>query len=158
MRQKTMYASRPDDFQIVNGDKDQAIIYIRRNIEEVPNGEDTAYQADEYSLTVPFSADLEKRVRDNLEAWAGMAEAEDREAVAAFVRAQRDKLLQETDSEMCLDRLGLTVPTGSTFTAWISFFRALGDVLLGNVAAYRQALRDVPQQPGFPYDIEWPTK
>lgn len=24
--------------------------------------------------------------------------------------------------------------------------------------AYRQALMDVPQQPGFPYDIQWPTK
>lgn len=158
MRQKTMYANRPDNFQIVPGDKDQAIIYIRLNIEEVQNGEDTAYQADEYALTVPFSADLDKRVRDNLEAWTSVAVAHDREAVAALVRAQRDKLLQESDSEMCLDRLGLTVPTGSTFTAWISFFRALGDVLLGHVAAYRQALRDLPEQPGFPYDIEWPTK
>ena len=25
-------------------------------------------------------------------------------------------------------------------------------------AAYRQALRDVPQQPGFPENITWPTK
>jgi hypothetical protein len=24
--------------------------------------------------------------------------------------------------------------------------------------AYRQALRDVPQQPGFPDNIQWPTK
>ncbi|NBW23522.1 MAG: phage tail protein, partial [Caulobacteraceae bacterium] len=24
-------------------------------------------------------------------------------------------------------------------------------------AAYRQALRDVPEQPGFPAQIEWPT-
>lgn len=26
------------------------------------------------------------------------------------------------------------------------------------VIAYRQALRDVPQQAGFPYEIEWPEK
>lgn len=26
------------------------------------------------------------------------------------------------------------------------------------MAAYRQALRDVPQQDGFPVDITWPTK
>ena len=25
------------------------------------------------------------------------------------------------------------------------------------IAAYRQALRDVPQQPGFPATIDWPT-
>jgi hypothetical protein len=24
--------------------------------------------------------------------------------------------------------------------------------------AYRQALRDIPQQPGFPDSIQWPTK
>jgi len=24
--------------------------------------------------------------------------------------------------------------------------------------AYRQALRDIPQQPGFPDNIQWPTK
>ena len=37
----------------------------------------------------------------------------------------------------------------------------LGDVpqeVKDKWAPYRQALRDVPQQPGFPNDITWPTK
>ena len=25
-------------------------------------------------------------------------------------------------------------------------------------AAYRQALRDIPDQPGFPHNVAWPTK
>ena len=33
-----------------------------------------------------------------------------------------------------------------------------GDVLTGAWARYRQALRDLPQQPGFPFDIRWPEK
>ena len=36
---------------------------------------------------------------------------------------------------------------------------ALGDVAMTDeMAAYRQALRDVPAQAGFPRTIEWPTK
>ncbi|MBQ6480393.1 MAG: hypothetical protein IJI45_04665 [Anaerolineaceae bacterium] len=67
-------------------------------------------------------------------------------------------MLADSDASMALDRLGLIVPSGSTFTAWLSFLRGLGLVLTGKIALYRQALRDIPQQPGFPYDIEWPEK
>jgi len=59
---------------------------------------------------------------------------------------------------MALDRLGLTVPSGSTFTSWLSFLRGIGDVLKGGMAAYRQALRDLPEQEGFPYEITWPER
>lgn len=71
-------------------------------------------------------------------------------------RAKRDVLLQATDADMALDRLNLMPPTGSTFSAWLSFLRTLGEALRSSTAVYRQALRDVPEQPGFPYEIEWP--
>lgn len=38
--------------------------------------------------------------------------------------------------------------------AWDAMSEAQRDVW----RAYRQALLDVPQQPGFPYNIQWPTK
>lgn len=51
------------------------------------------------------------------------------------VRDQRDALLQETD--------------------WM----ALSDVTMSEeMTTYRQALRDITSQSGFPYDITWPTK
>ena len=50
-------------------------------------------------------------------------------------RADRDVLLQQTDFYALVD---------STITA--------------EMRAYRQALRDVPQQDGFPFNITWPTK
>jgi hypothetical protein len=58
-------------------------------------------------------------------------------AQAAFVRAERSKLLAETDWRV---------------------LRALedGHGLDFDLAVYRQALRDVPEQPGFPYNIVWP--
>lgn len=50
-------------------------------------------------------------------------------------RVVRDKLLAETDWWAVSDRTMTQAETD-----------------------YRQALRDVPQQDGFPVDITWPTK
>ena len=64
------------------------------------------------------------------------SEAEVLEQLAAAARAQRDSLLASTDWTQLPD-----VPQ-ATREAY---------------AVYRQALRDVPQQDGFPTDIIWPT-
>ena len=51
------------------------------------------------------------------------------------VRARRDSLLQETD--------------------WM----ALSDVTMSSeMTTYRQALRDIPAQSGFPFSVTWPNK
>jgi len=51
------------------------------------------------------------------------------------VRSQRNALLAETD------------------------YLALSDATLSSeMATYRQALRDVPSQAGFPTSVTWPTK
>jgi len=55
---------------------------------------------------------------------------------AKAVREDRNKRLSESDWTQVLD-----APVDQT--AW---------------AAYRQALRDVTAQAGFPWDIEWPVK
>ena len=54
---------------------------------------------------------------------------------AKGVRTTRDAKLAETD------------------------WTALSDVTMSpEMAAYRQALRDVPAQSGFPHEITWPSK
>ena len=55
---------------------------------------------------------------------------------AKAVRSDRDKRLSDTDWTQVAD-----APVDKA--AW---------------ATYRQALRDVPTQAGFPYDITWPSK
>lgn len=50
-------------------------------------------------------------------------------------RTKRDELIRETDWRFMIDQN----PTPE----WRD---------------YRQALRDVPQQPGFPYSVEWPVQ
>lgn len=57
--------------------------------------------------------------------------------VAAQVRAERNRLLAASDWTQVGD-----VPDRIRF-AW---------------AAYRQALRDIPEQEGFPRDVAWPVK
>jgi hypothetical protein len=64
------------------------------------------------------------------------------EELAENVRFQRDALLQEVDSIV------------SNPLRWASFSQAQQTAW----ADYRQALLDVPQQPGFPNTISWPTK
>lgn len=57
------------------------------------------------------------------------------DAEAQLVRGKRDDLIAKTD--------------------WM----ALSDVTMSaEWQAYRQALRDIPEQEGFPYTVDWPTK
>ena len=82
----------------------------------------------------------------------------DEESAAELCRKIRNKLLEESDSSMIFDRMGLVVPSGTTFTAWLEFLRGLGRVLSNNWAIYRKQLRDIPEQPGFPFDVVFPEK
>lgn len=80
-----------------------------------------------------------------------------KEDAAAFARKIRDKLLNETDSRVALDRFNISVPSGTSFTAWLSFLKSLGEIITGAWAIYRQALRDLPEQEGFPFNVTFPT-
>ena len=79
------------------------------------------------------------------------------EDAAAFARKIRDKLLNETDSRVALDRFNISVPSGTSFTAWLSFLKSLGEIITGSWAIYRQALRDLPEQEGFPFNVTFPA-
>ena len=79
------------------------------------------------------------------------------EDAAAFARKIRDKLLNETDSRVALDRFNISVPSGTSFTAWLSFLKSLGEIITGAWAIYRQELRDLPEQEGFPFSVTFPT-
>ena len=84
-------------------------------------------------------------------AYDAVCKTKDEQAAADAARALRNKLLELTDKEMSLDRLGLD--TSSTF----AFLSSLGKIFSGEWAVYRQALRDIPQQDGFPFNVAWPN-
>ena len=58
-------------------------------------------------------------------------------AKAALQRAERNRVLSRTDYTQCLDFPGTETERAS-------------------YAAFRQALRDVPEQAGFPWNVAWP--
>ncbi len=61
----------------------------------------------------------------------------DLDALAEEIRTQRDALLAETDWTQCLDA---PIDTDSQL----------------DYRVYRQALRDITEQTGFPLDVTWP--
>lgn len=158
MRAKTFYTELPSAYEIKDGDAGQKIICFRQNIEEIETEDGTQYTADEYTLTLTDTPTLEERIANNIDAWREKAMREDYDRVASEIRAIRDKLLAESDKEMMIDRMGLEVPTGVSFSAWLEFLKKLGSAVSGDLAKYRQELRDIPKQEGFPYCVVFPTK
>ena len=84
-------------------------------------------------------------------AYQNACKEQDEEQAARLARKIRNKLLDSSDKEMSLDRLGLDT---SSMTKFISSF---AKIITGSWAVYRQALRDIPEQNGFPFDIEFPV-
>lgn len=67
--------------------------------------------------------------------WAEIIKQADRAQTAAEIRAERDRLIAACDWTVLND-------AKTDKQAW---------------TVYRQSLRDVPEQPGFPYEVSWPT-
>ena len=100
---------------------------------------DTIYNYDEYLLIVTDRDGLEKIVQDNMEVWLAYAKQQETDNQAQAVRDKRDKLLADTDWTQTDD-----APLSSEDKE--------------SVRKYRQALRDITAQSGFPQEIKWPDK
>lgn len=85
-------------------------------------------------------------------------DANDSEYASKYCRAIRDKLLEETDKELLIDRIGLQVPSTDEFNDWLVFLKQLSEFVSNDVTEYRQELRDIPEKEGFPFNIEFPEK
>lgn len=129
--------------------------------EEEP-AEQIVYEYDSYTMTVRNRADLEKDISNNYDEWLKKAKQIERDELAAEVRAKRDALLADTDKDFVLDRINLNIPEKVTASTMLNavkdIFSVLGSVCSGEMAKYRQALRDIPAQEGFPYNVKFPRK
>ena len=142
MRTICHYSERPEEreFQPVGNGK-RAYAYYRENIEshalpDEEGGERTEWTAVEYS-TIVTAVVMRQGFADELRDAIVRKETE---TAATEVREKRNKLLLTSDSQVLPDR----AEEGSArYEAW---------------ADYRQALRDIPEQEGFPFDIDWPVK
>lgn len=111
--------------------------------ENIVSGKDdkgnTVYTYDEYLLVMPDRDGLEKIVQDNTATWLAYAKQQEAEKQAQVIRDKRDKLLSDTDWTQTDDA-------------------PLTDADRESMRQYRQALRDITLQTGFPQTIVWPEK
>ena len=134
MRTITDYTKKPKAQEvIVIGDK--ATVFIRKSIKSYKDEEGaTRYTAIEYSTQVKA---LGFKMSDDFEKLLIQAETD---AEAARVRAKRNALLDKSDKEVMPDRKDAAT---KSYDGWVT---------------YRKALRDIPEQKGFPFEVEWPVK
>lgn len=116
-----------------------AIVTFYENVEDVRREDDEAqhYSYDFYTIEVRNRPSLINSIDNNIEGWMAVAKEAEYKKLADTVRAKRDVLLAETDWTQVVDS-------------------PLCDAQKANYQNYRQALRDIPQQDGFPYVINWP--
>lgn len=136
------------------------------NIEEVTieteTGTRTAYRYFSSRLKMQNSDNIDEYIESNYERLLNDAKEQARDKLADEVRKKRNKLLEESDQYMAFDRLGLVVTDSISLTNIVTvlknFFNCIKKVTNGDWAKYRQALRDIPEQEGFPYNVVFPEK
>lgn len=143
MKVKGSYKPNALEYEIVN-DGRTAIIRFYENIKKYdePAGEDgqlgiSGWEFDRYTLERPHTERLQSQIEAEIPKWLEYARQEERDDVATAVRAQRNALLFDTDKTQISDA-PITEESREAYRE------------------YRQRLRDIPDQPGFPYEIDWP--
>lgn len=150
---------KPNKFYIENLGNGKSTVFFYDNIKQLENEENSVkYVYDFYKIEIYNRDNLAEEIEQKFESWLEFAKDCEYEQLAADVRNKRNKLLEETDKEMCLDRLGLKTPEGNSFSSWINFLKTISNALTGEYSRYRQELRDITKQPGFPYEVIFPKK
>lgn len=143
------------------------ILYDLDSIEEIvvedeEGNEKTIYKYYAFRLSLEYNEQVGNYIEENYETLLNNAKEHDREIHATAIREKRNKLLEESDKQMAFDRLGFEIPSTISMTTIISvlknFFDTLKNITNGEWAEYRQALRDITTQDGFPYNVIWPDK
>ena len=152
----------PEKFKI--GDRKGNLIEVAffDDVKEIQEEESTQYEYSVYTIKTIYREDLESYINGNYEDYLALAKETDYQLEASKVREKRNELLADSDKFLLLDRLGISLPSEITATTLLSsikdFFDNLKEVLNGDWAEYRQKLRDLTKQEGFPYNVEFPEK
>lgn len=142
----------------VNGKVD-VVFYC--NIEKVEDEESIKYKYDSFRICIENRVDIQEEIEQNYNSWLDFAKDCEYEKLATEIREKRNELLKETDKEMCLDRLNISIPeeltTANLLVGVKQFFEGISNIFNGKMAKYRQELRDITKQEGFPYDVKFPN-
>ena len=107
---------------------------------------------------------LRSEMSDVLErAYAIAVEERDEDRAAELARKIRNKLLDDSDKYNTVDRvfnfdLPETISTTNVISAVKALIEGIHGITANDWSVYRQHLRDITDQPGFPFDIDWGTE
>lgn len=114
-----------------------------------------------YKITTIFRENLQEEIQNNFENWLNELKIREYNSLATDIRDKRNKLLEETDKHMVLDRVGFELPeelnASNLLQSVSSFFATLSNLKNNAWSKYRQELRDLTKQEGFPYNVKFPT-
>ena len=100
-----------------------------------------SWDYEKYDFKTDYKPGLAAQIESNYDTWLQKAKAAEIASEGAKVRNYRDNLLNQCDLQYCNSE------------KWA----AMAEDKQKEWTAYKQALRDVPIQSGFPYSINWPT-
>ena len=106
---------------------------------------------------------IRSEMSDVLErAYAIAVEERDEDRAAELARKIRNKLLDDSDKYNTVDRvfnfdLPETISTTNVISAVKALIEGINGITANDWSVYRQHLRDITDQPGFPFDIDWGT-
>ncbi|MCK9577596.1 MAG: phage tail assembly chaperone [Clostridia bacterium] len=131
-------------FEILrNGTKCTAIFYTNITSNAVIDGMTgqsvNSWDYEKYELKMNYSPSLSAQITADYDTWLAKAKGAEKNMEAQKVRDYRDNLLNECDIKHCNPEKW-TAMTDTEKLAW---------------ATYKQSLRDVTVQEGFPYTVNW---
>lgn len=134
---------KPKKYVIENKLNNECDIIFNTNIAEIEVeteiGIEKQYQYDTYRMKTKYRDNLEQVLEEKTEydKWLKIAQETEYNELAKVIRNKRDKLLNDTDWTQMKDT-------------------SLSEDKVLKYQRYRQALRDIPEQEGFPYDVKFP--
>lgn len=146
---RTQSNDYPSLYSVSGVEKHHVIITDMATIEEIQteDGKAYVYQSYQFDTFAP-----EEYISANAETLLGLLKTREYDELANEIREKRNKLLDESDKYMALDRVGLDTSSA------IAFLASLKNIFNNSMSTYRQSLRDITKQPNFPYEVTWPQK
>lgn len=131
----------PEKFKIENIINGKCDIIFNTNIEIIEDDEkNKKYLYDTYRINIDYEKDLKEKLEDAeyYNSLLELAKEEYGQKLADEVRKIRDELLKETDKYLLEDF-------------------PISEEQKEKYKIYRNALREVPEQQGFPDNVSWPS-
>lgn len=160
---KTESTIKPEiKFSIENIKDNTCEVVFFDNISEETKEEQTVYVYYTYRMKTAYRTNLDIIIEQNYNKWLEAVKNHDYNLKAEEIRNKRNQLLADSDKNMVLDRIDFEIPKEITLTNIVTvikeLFNTISTIKNGAWAVYRQELRDITKQKGFPYEVEFPKK